>query len=173
MAPVTKPEPITQSYIYSQPLLIVILKNNGYAHNRNLVPRYYFSLSNQRLARGTIVQVVENPAGYVMMKAAGEIDRAIGATRAKARELDRFRRQSKAALDSLAEVNKLLEPPAFLSSLELMRDSITVSGNAEHAEPLLKLFDNSPQFQGSEFTIPLTPSANMQLFSIRAARRPQ
>lgn len=69
MAPVTKPEPITQSYIYSQPLLIVILKNNGYAHNRNLVPRYYFSLSNQRLARGTIVQVVENPAGYVMMKA--------------------------------------------------------------------------------------------------------
>ena len=55
--------------IYQQPLLIVILKNNSYAHNRNLVPQYYFSLSNQRLARGTIVQVVENPVSYVMMKA--------------------------------------------------------------------------------------------------------
>ena len=69
LAPVTKPEPITQGYIYSQPLLIIILDNNDYALNRNLVPRYYFSLSNQRLARGTIVQVVENPVSYVMMKA--------------------------------------------------------------------------------------------------------
>ncbi len=108
-----------------------------------------------------------------MARQAGEIDRAIAATRANTLELDRFRRQSKAALDSLAEVNKLLEPPAYLGSLDLARDSITVSGNAEHAEPLLKLFDNSSLFQGSEFTIPLTPSGNMQVFRIRAARRPQ
>jgi hypothetical protein len=106
-----------------------------------------------------------------MARKAGEIDRAIEATRAKARQLDDFRRRSKGALDALAEVNKLIEPPAYLGSLELVTDSITVAGSAEHAEPLLKAFDNSPLFQGSEFTIPLSPNGNMQVFRIRAARK--
>ena len=102
---------------------------------------------------------------------AGEIDRSIEATRAKTRQLDEFRRRSKGALDTLQEVNKLLEPPAYLSSLELAADSITLAGSAERAEPLLKVFDNSPLFQGSEFTIPLSPNGKMQLFRIRAARK--
>jgi Tfp pilus assembly protein PilN len=102
---------------------------------------------------------------------AGELDLAIAATRAKTKQLDDFRRQSKGALDSLAEVNKLLEPPAYLTSLELSQDSITIAGSAERAEPLLKMFDNSPLFQGSEFTIPLTPNGKMQVFRIRAARK--
>jgi Tfp pilus assembly protein PilN len=106
-----------------------------------------------------------------LARKAGEIDRAVEATRAKTRQLDDFRRRSKGALDSLAEVNKLIEPPAYLSNLDLAADSITVAGSAEHAEPLLKVFDNSPLFQGSEFTIPLSPNGNMQVFRIRAARK--
>ncbi len=106
-----------------------------------------------------------------LARKAGEIDRAVEATRAKTRQLDDFRRRSKAALDTLAEVNKLIEPPAYLTSLDLAADSITVAGSAEHAEPLLKVFDSSALFQGSEFTIPLSPNGNMQMFRIRAARK--
>ncbi len=106
-----------------------------------------------------------------LARKAGEIDRAIESTRAKTRQLDDFRRQSKSVLDALAEVNKLLEPPAYLSSLELSRDSVSLAGNAEHAEPLLRVFDSSPLFQGSEFTVPLMPSGDMQVFRIRAARK--
>ena len=106
-----------------------------------------------------------------LARKAGEIDRAIQATRARTRQLDDFRRRSKGALDALEEVNKLIEPPAYLSSLEMAEDSITVAGSAERAEPLLKVFDSSPLFQGSEFTIPLSPSGKMQMFRIRAARK--
>lgn len=106
-----------------------------------------------------------------LARKAGEADRAIEATRARTRQLDEFRRRSKGALDALQEVNKLLDPPAFLSSLDLAADSITLAGSAERAEPLLKVFDSSPLFQGSEFTIPLSPSGTMQLFRIRAARK--
>ncbi len=106
-----------------------------------------------------------------LARQAGEIQRSIEAARAKTLLLDDFRRQSKSGLDVLAEVNKLLDPPAFLSSVDLARDSITLSGAAEHAEPLLKLLDSSPMFQGSEFTVPLTPSGKMQVFRIRAARK--
>jgi len=106
-----------------------------------------------------------------LARKAGEIDRAIEATRAKTRQLDDFRRRSKGALDVLAEVNKLIEPPAYLSNLDLAGDSVTVAGSAEHAEPLLKVFDSSPLFQGSEFTIPLSPSGDMQMFRIRAGRK--
>jgi hypothetical protein len=53
----------------------------------------------------------------------------------------------------------------------MAQDSITLTGSAERAEPLLKMFDNSPLFQGSEFTIPLTPSGKMEMFRIRAARK--
>jgi hypothetical protein len=106
-----------------------------------------------------------------MARKSADLDRAIEATRAKTVLLDGFRRQSKAGLDALAAVNKLLEPPAYLSSLELGRDSITLSGSAERAEPLLKVFDNSSLFQASEFTVPLTPNGKMQIFRIRAARK--
>jgi Tfp pilus assembly protein PilN len=102
---------------------------------------------------------------------AGEIDRSIEATRAKTKQLDDFRRRSKGALDALAEVNKLIDPPAYLTNLDLAPDSITIAGSAEHAEPLLKVFDSSPLFQASEFTIPLSPNGTMQVFRIRAARK--
>ncbi|HXN47743.1 MAG TPA: hypothetical protein VN893_13945 [Bryobacteraceae bacterium] len=106
-----------------------------------------------------------------LARKAGEADRAIEATRARTRQLDDFRRRSKAALDSLAEVNKLIEPPAYLTNLDMAADSITVAGSAEHAEPLLKIFDSSPLYQGSEFTVPPSPNGTMQMFRIRAARK--
>ncbi len=83
-----------------------------------------------------------------LARKAGEIERAIEATRAKARQLDDLRRHSKSALDALAEVNKVLEPPAYLNSLDMAQDSITIAGSAERAEPLLKMFDNSPPVSG-------------------------
>jgi hypothetical protein len=106
-----------------------------------------------------------------LARKAASLDRAIETTRARTRLLDQFRRGFKSDLDAIAEVNKLLEPPAYLNSLDLARDSVTLSGNAEHAETLLKLLDGSPLFQGSEFTVPLTPSGKFQSFRIRTGRK--
>jgi Tfp pilus assembly protein PilN len=105
-----------------------------------------------------------------LARQAGELDRATEAARARIRLLDAFHRRTQADLDAIAEVNRILDPPAYLSSMDLTRDSIVLSGSAEHAEQLLKLLDNSPLFQGSEFTVPLTPAGKLQLFRIRSGR---
>ncbi len=101
---------------------------------------------------------------------AGALDRAIDKTRARARLLDDFRRRSKADLDALAELNKVIQPPAFLNGLEMNRGTVVLNGQAEQAAPLLKAIDGSPLFQGSEFTVPIGRAGKNEVFRIRATR---
>jgi Tfp pilus assembly protein PilN len=101
---------------------------------------------------------------------AGALDRAIDKTRARARLLYNFRRQSKADLDALAELNKLIPPPGWLNGLEMNRGTVVLNGQAEQAESLLKAIDGSPLFQGSEFTVPIGRSGKSEVFRIRAVR---
>jgi len=101
---------------------------------------------------------------------AAELDRAIAAARARARLLDDFRRRSKADLDALQELTKLLAPPIWLSTLELAPNSVNLAGEAEQASPLLKLLDSSPLFRDSEFTVPLARSGTNEIFRIRGSR---
>jgi hypothetical protein len=106
-----------------------------------------------------------------MARKVGTVDQAIGTARARALLLDDFRGRSKADLDALAELTKLLEPPTSLTAIELSHDAVTLAGGAEQAEPLLKLIDSSRLFQGSEFQSQLTRSGKLQVFRLHAARR--
>jgi hypothetical protein len=102
---------------------------------------------------------------------AGALDRKIDATRARSRLLDDFRSHSKADLDAIAELTKLLEPPTALNSLELARNAVTLNGGAEQASPLLKLLDGSNLFEGSRFMVPLMRSGKFEGFRVHALRK--
>jgi Tfp pilus assembly protein PilN len=96
---------------------------------------------------------------------------SIDQTRARAKLLDGFRQRSKADLDVLSDLTKLLPPPAWVNSLDVNRNSVVLSGQAEQAAPLLKLLDGAPQFQASEFTVPLAHAGKNEVFRIRTQRK--
>jgi hypothetical protein len=58
-----------------------------------------------------------------------------------------------------------------VTSLEMNRNSAVLSGQAEQAAPLLKVIDGLPQFQGSEFTVPLARAGKNEIYRIRALRK--
>ncbi len=101
---------------------------------------------------------------------AGAIDREIDSTRKRTVLLDSFRARSKADMDVLAEMTRLLAPPAWLTSLELNGQQVAVTGETDQAALLLKAIDASPQFESSEFVSPPVRSAGGELFRIRTTR---
>ena len=121
--------------------------------------RRYAALVNAEIAK------LQPQAGRV-----ASLDKAIEKKYTQARQLDDFRRRSKADMDALAELTKLLAPPIWLNSLELSRESVVLAGEAEQAAPLLQVIDNSPLFQGSEFNMPIAKVQNAEAFRIRALR---
>jgi Tfp pilus assembly protein PilN len=102
---------------------------------------------------------------------AASLDRAIEQTRARSRLLDDFRLRSKNDLDTLEGLTTLLEPPAWILSLEMNPTTVVLNGQAEQAAPLLKLLDSSPMFEGSEFTVPISRAGTNEVFRIRTNRK--
>lgn len=103
---------------------------------------------------------------------AAALDRAINEAHARTLLLDQFRTLTRADLDALNELTKLLAPPVWTSSINLTRDSVRIVGEAPQAAPLLKLLDSSPLFQNSEFQ-QVSRSGTVESFQIRASRRPR
>ena len=101
---------------------------------------------------------------------AAQIDREVEAARARTALLDGLRRHSKQDMDVLAEFTRLLAPPAWLSGLDISRDQVIVTGQTEQAAPLLKLIDESPLFEASEFILPPTRSQSGETFRVRTRR---
>jgi len=101
---------------------------------------------------------------------AAAVDREIDLTRKRTILLDSFRARSKADMDVLADMTKLLAPPVWLTSLELNAQQVAVTGETDQAAPLLKTIDASPQFQSSEFVSPPIRSTTGELFRIRTTR---
>ncbi|MBE7543153.1 MAG: hypothetical protein M9913_17525 [Bryobacteraceae bacterium] len=99
-----------------------------------------------------------------------KLDEETAALAARIRQLDDFRRQSRADLDAVKEVNRLLPPPAWVQQLQIGRDTLQVAGEAAAAEGLLKQFDEAPAFRGATFTMPLNRGQNGELFRIRVQR---
>ena len=99
-----------------------------------------------------------------------QMDRAINQARQRTLLLDQFRKQTREDLDALAELTKILEPPAFLNSLEISRESIRLNGEAPQAAGMLKTLDKSPLFEGSEFAAPLARTQTGEVFAIRTHR---
>ena len=101
---------------------------------------------------------------------AAAIDREIDSTRKRTLLLDSFRARSKADMDVLAEMTRLLAAPAWLTSLDLNGQQVAVTGETDQAALLLKAIDASPQFESSEFVSPPVRSATGEVFRIRTTR---
>jgi len=106
-----------------------------------------------------------------MAKKAADVDRETNNTRNRSQTIDNFRQQTRQDLDALNELTHLLAPPAWLSSLQLTRSSVSVTGETDQAAALIKLLDGSRQFQGSAFSLPLQKSGGAELFTIRSTRK--
>ena len=98
------------------------------------------------------------------------LDQTAAKTAARVVQLDDFRRRTRQDLDLLLELTSTLPPPTFLSALDMTRESVSITGEAEQAAPLLRVIDNSPRLANSEFTIPIGRVANAEVFRIRSLR---
>jgi Tfp pilus assembly protein PilN len=99
------------------------------------------------------------------------LERSIRSNRDKIAALDEFRRRPQADLDVLAELTRLLPPPAWTTAIEIYPDSVVISGEADQAAPLLKVLDSSPLFQNSEFVSSVNRNGTTEQFRIKTMRR--
>jgi hypothetical protein len=98
------------------------------------------------------------------------VDRQIEKTRERSRLLDDFRGRTRADLEALNELTKLIAPPAWSNAIDLARDNVRISGEASQASTLIKIIDSSPLFQGSEFSV-ISRGQNVENFQIRTNRK--
>jgi len=63
--------------------------------------------------------------------------------------LDQFRNQTRADLNALNELTRLVEPPAWANNITLNHDQVRINGEAPQAASLVKILDSSPLFQNS------------------------
>jgi hypothetical protein len=102
---------------------------------------------------------------------AAAVEREIDTARKRTILLDDFRRRSKADMDVLQEMTRLLPQQVWLNLLDLSRTTVFIAGETDQAAPLLKLIDGSPYFEGSEFVQPPMRAAAGETFRIRTNRR--
>jgi hypothetical protein len=102
---------------------------------------------------------------------AAALDRAMQDARTRAELLDRYRNQPRADLDALNELTRLVEPPTWTNAVDLVHDSVHITGQAPQAAPLLKILDSSPLFKNSQMDmVQRAPSGNGEVFQIHATR---
>ena len=100
----------------------------------------------------------------------GNLDKNIDKTRKRVVQLDDFRKRTRADLDLVLELTSTFAAPAFLSGLDMTRDNVTITGEAEQAAPLLRVLDGSPRLAGSEFITPIGRLQTSEVFRIRSLR---
>jgi hypothetical protein len=101
---------------------------------------------------------------------AGKLDRDIEATRQRTLLLDDLRKRTKADIDILGEMTRILPPPIWLNTLELNRTQVSVAGETDQAAPLLKQIDASPFFEQSQFSMQPMRTPAGEMFRIRSNR---
>ena len=101
---------------------------------------------------------------------ASAMDKEIQTTRARTFLLDGLRRKAKADMDVLAAMTSLLQPPTWLQSMDVNATQVSVTGETNQAEPLLKVIDESPLFEATEFASPPSRAQGVERFSLRTKR---
>jgi Tfp pilus assembly protein PilN len=100
------------------------------------------------------------------------VDRQMSEIQARVRVLDQFRQQTRRDLDALNEITRLVEPPAWVSSTSLTRDTARIIGQAPQAATLVRILDSSPMFEGSTpDQIQRSQSGPGETFNIKMNRR--
>jgi hypothetical protein len=98
------------------------------------------------------------------------LDRSSAELAERIRQIDDFRKTSRADLDTLLELTKVLAAPAWVNSIQMNREFVVLSGEVEQADALLRKLDASPLFQSTEFVMPISRMGQSETFRIRAAR---
>jgi general secretion pathway protein L len=121
---------------------------------------------------GTYVEPLTEEIAKVQPQAASAsaMDKEIAAARARTLLLDNLRRTSKSDMDVLAAMTQLLQPPTWLQSMDVNAAQVSVTGESDQAPPLLKVLDESPLFEKSEFASPPSRAQGVERFSIRVKR---
>ena len=101
---------------------------------------------------------------------AEDLDREINQARQRIQVLDHVRTHTKADMDLLSELTRILAPPTWVTQLEVSPTQVIVGGETDQAAALLRVIDGSPLFEKSEFTSPPSRSASGELFRIRSER---
>jgi type II secretory pathway component PulL len=104
-------------------------------------------------------------------KHADDLDLQIQQARQHAVLLDQFRNLTRQDLDALNELTRLIEPPAWVNSTALTRDSVLISGEAPQAGPLIKILDSSPLFENSAMQQTGKTQSGGESFQIRSTRK--
>jgi len=97
---------------------------------------------------------------------ANSLDKAFNETRARTQLLDGIRGRTRADMDALNELTRLLEPPTWTNSIELGRETIRIGGESPQATSLVKILDSSPLFKNSALKVTAIPR-----FQIETTRR--
>jgi Tfp pilus assembly protein PilN len=103
---------------------------------------------------------------------ADSLDKRTEEHRARIRILDDYRRRTRDDADVLLELSRLLPPPVWVQTIDILGDTVTISGEADQAAPLLKVLDASPLFRNSEFQMGVVRLKESEQFRIRTQRRP-
>jgi len=127
----------------------------------------YPAFEDGRYLRSLNVEIAKITPQAVM---AAKLDKDIETTRQRTILLDDVRKRSKADIDILGEMTRILPPPIWLNTLEINRKQVTVSGETDQAAPLLKQIDASPFFEQSEFSMQPIRTATGEMFRIRSNR---
>src|SRR6185369_4161551 len=93
----------------------------------------YSSYADRRYLRKLEAEIAQYESAAQRVAA---IDRQMADTQSRVRMLDQFRGQTRRDLDALNELTRLVEPPAWVSSTSLARDTARISGEAPQANPL-------------------------------------
>lgn len=102
---------------------------------------------------------------------AAALDRETDRLRARSALIDEYRLRTRADLDSLNELTRLVEPPAWTNAIELTADTARISGEAPQAAPLLKILDSSRLFRNSQMDMDQhAPTGTGEMFQIHTTR---
>jgi hypothetical protein len=121
---------------------------------------------------GTYLETLKQETAKVQPLAAraSAMDKSIAAARANTLLLDNFRRGSKKDMDVLAAMTGLFSPPTWLQTMDVNAVQVAVTGETSQAEPLLKVLDESPLFEKSEFASAPSRNQGLERFSLRTKR---
>jgi Tfp pilus assembly protein PilN len=99
------------------------------------------------------------------------LDRRIADASERMQLLDNYRKRTKQNLDIVLELTQTLPPPSWIMTLQIDPKTVTIQGETEQADGLLKKLDGLPRFSGSEFTMPLARTGTGEIFRVRTQRK--
>ena len=102
-----------------------------------------------------------------------ELDRQGQKARARREQLEAFRRRAESDVALVTEISRRLPKSVWLNGIDVLDDTVQLTGQAEAAAPLLGLLDSSGVLTGASFTGSITRNENREGFRLRASRRLQ